>query len=166
MGKPWSQDSQPAISLLQRRRAQAELVARVYDVLQAEHGRQAALETIAAAVEADARAAGKAFAAQAPAGPCLAHFATVLEVLGAGGQGLELADVEQGGDRFTYRVTRCGYLEMYAAMGIDPELAYALSCGRDYAFAMGYHPRLKLERPRTLGRGDHDCLFNYVWADT
>ncbi len=151
------------MSLLQRRLVEAGVFKRVFSVLAEGWGRETALEVIGRAVERDARAAGKDFAAQAPEGPSLEHFATILERLGRGGA-LELDQVELGPGRFSYRVTRCRYVEQYAGMGIDRELAYTLSCRRDAAFARGYHPDLVMERDSTLARGQGECRFLYTWV--
>ena len=150
------------MTLLQRRRLEAGVFKLVFEVLAEGWGREVALEVIGQAVERDARAAGEGFAAQAPDGPGLEHFATILERLGQGGA-LELDQVELEPGRFSYRVTRCRYVEQYAEMGIDRELAYTLSCRRDAAFARGYHPDLLMERPTTLAQGQGECRFVYTW---
>ncbi len=150
------------MSLLQRRRLEAGVFKLVFAVLAEDWGRETALQVIGRAVEGDARTAGEDFAAQAPGGPSLEHFATILERLGQGGA-LELDQVELVPGRFSYRVTRCRYLEQYAEMGIDRELAYALSCRRDAAFARGYHPALVMERDSTLAQGRSQCRFVYTW---
>jgi len=147
---------------LQRRRLEAGVFKLVFEVLVDMQGRHVALEAIGRAVEKDARAAGASFAAQAPHGPSLEHFATILDRLSQGGA-LELDQVELDSGRFAYRVTRCRYLEQYAGMGIDRELAYTLSCRRDAAFAQGYHPALVMERDSTLAQDQGQCRFVYTW---
>jgi hypothetical protein len=150
------------MTLLQRRRLEAGVFKLVFDVLAERWGRELALEVIGQAVEKDARTAGESFAARAPDGPGLEHFATILERLAQGGA-LELDQVELEPGRFSYCVTRCRYVEQYTEMGIDRELAYTLSCRRDAAFARGYHPDLLMERPATLARDQDECRFLYTW---
>lgn len=136
---------------------------RVYEVLRAKHGREQALQVIADAVRADALAAGAAFAASAEHGPSLKHFATVLDVLKGDGEDLVVHYLAFEHGDLCYRVSRCKYLDAYAEMSIEPELAYLLSCHRDYGFAEGYDARLTMERSRTLGKGDAECTFRYTW---
>ena len=149
-----------SVTLLERRRLEAAALKLVYDVLVERLGPAEALEIIGRAVETSALADGAYFAAQAPDGPGLEHFATVLERLTAGGA-LEVEGVSLDRDSFAYTVRRCRYVEQYRAMGIGPDLAATLSCRRDAAFARGYSPDMVMERPETIAQGADACRFVY-----
>ena len=150
--------------MLAIRTAQAGLVARIREALEREIGPERALAVLTEAVEEDARAAGAAFAGQAPSNPCLEHFATVLERWRAGGA-LTIEDVSLDGKTLSFAVTACAYARSYADTGLDPDLGYALSCARDEPFARGYSPRLSMRRTQTIMQGSPRCLFTFTWNE-
>lgn len=147
---------------IERRRIEAAILKRVYDALcQSMPANQAAAH-LERAIAADARAAGAAFAATAPGGPSLAHFATVINRWTEGGA-LEIAGPELADNVLTVTVTRCGYAEMYRDMGLPHSLPVILSCLRDIHFAAGYSPHLTMTRPATIAEGGRECPFRYEW---
>ncbi len=150
------------IPLLPRRRVEAEILSRVFHTLRARVGDEAALEVIRTAVESAAEEAGRAFARQAPGAPTLAHFATVVERWREG-NALDVEGPRLSGDVLEFTVTRCGYVELYRSAGLPRELAYALSCARDAAFARGYCAGLRMERSATIAEGSPVCRFRFVW---
>ncbi len=150
------------IPLLPRRRVEAEILLRVYTALCPRIGTDAALQVIVAAVEASAEAAGREFARQAPGGPSLEHFATVVDRWREGGA-LDVEGPAIRGNVLELTVTRCAYAELYRSMRLPEALARILSCRRDAAFARGYHPSLRLERSPTLAEGAPACRFRFVW---
>lgn len=152
--------STPAIAQIERRRIEAELLERLRQVLTPELGPQRTLELLRQASLDAAQQAGAAFAATAPQGPNLAHFATILERWREG-NALDIADVRISGDTLTFRVTRCAYAEAYQAMGLSPDMADIASCCRDFGFAEGYAKRLTLTRSKTIAQGASDCLFQF-----
>jgi hypothetical protein len=156
--------SQPSITLLEQRRLQAQVLEPLFVVLCEELGRGRALALLGRAIERAALQAGRQAASQDPGGPNLEHFATLVRGMAAGGA-LELEGPTLEGRHLSYRVRRCRYLEMYAEMGLDPELAYTISCHRDEPFARGYHPGLHMQRPACLGRGDPECRFVFTWEE-
>lgn len=151
------------IPLLPRRRIEAEILARVYRVLCPQVGPEKALTVIRSAVEGAAEAAGREFAAAAPEGPCLAHFATVLDRWREG-NALEIEDLRLRERELSFRVTRCAYAELYRSMGLSGKLAHTLSCSRDAAFARGYHPNLRMDREGTIVEGFGACRFRFLWG--
>lgn len=153
----------PKIPLLEQRRIEAAAFRLIYDELEERFGAQRALEIIGQAVERAAETAGADFAAQAPDGPGLEHFAKMLDRLTEAG-GLKVSGAALQPQEFIYTVDRCRYVEMYREMGISPELAYTLSCRRDGAFARGYDKRIKMERSQTLAEGSPACRFSYTWS--
>ncbi len=149
----------------ERRRIEAEILAETYRVLLDEMPAPQAQEIIGKATAAAARAAGRAYAQAAPGGPSLEHFCGVTDLWQAGGA-LEIVDSRLDPPCFRLTVTRCGYAALYINdMGLPPELAYALSCARDGAFAEGYSPHLRLTRSRTIAQGSPACEFRYEWLD-
>lgn len=151
------------ISLLERRTIEAELLLRVYAAASASLGPQQVLGILEQAVDSAALAAGQAFALAAPQGrPSLAHFATVLELWQQGGT-LNITDIRLDADSLGFTVTRCGYVERYADLGVPAQLRAVFSCRRDVAFAEGYSPHLVLERPQTIAQGHKACCFVFRW---
>lgn len=146
-----------------RRAIEAELAGRIYAAALPSLGREAALAVLNAAIDQAALEAGRAFAAKAPGGASLAHFAQVLDLWRAGGA-LSITDIAQGADSLSFTVTRCGYMEMYRDMGLPQELHATLSCRRDAAFAAGYSPLLRMDRPAAISGGAPGCLFRFTWA--
>lgn len=154
----------PAVNQIDRRRIEAEILAEAYATLRKRMPEAEALAVIREATAAAARRAGEAFAASAPDGPSLAHFATVTDLWRAGGA-LDMENQVPENGELRLVVTRCGYADLYIHdMGLSPELAEALSCSRDAAFAAGYSPRLRMERPGTIAGGAPRCEFLFRWT--
>lgn len=152
-----------SIPMIARRAIEAELALRLYEAALPRVGEAKALEILDAAIDGAAREAGQAFAAAAPGGaPGLAHFATVLERWQAGGA-LSIEDIRLDGNTLGFRVTRCGYMELYRDMGVPQKLHASLSCRRDASFAAGYSRNLVMERPETISAGAPACLFRFTW---
>lgn len=139
------------------------MLLRVYAAASASLGPEQARGLLEQAVDSAALAAGRAFALTAPQGlPSLAHFATVLERWQEGGV-LDITDIRLDADSLSFAVTRCGYVERYAALGVPAQLRTVFSCRRDAAFAEGYSPHLALERPQTIAEGHLACGFVFRW---
>ncbi len=155
-----------SVPMIERRAIEAELMLAIHRAAVAQAGPEKARAILEAAIDESARAAGRAFAASAPAesgGPSLAHFATVLERWSQGGV-LVIEDVRLTASELTFRVTRCGYMERYAALGVPPELRAVFSCRRDQGFAEGYSANLRMLRPETIGEGGECCRFAFQWS--
>lgn len=152
-----------ALPQIERRRIEAAVLARVYDALCERMAPAEAAAHLERAIAADSFAAGAAFAAAAPEGPSLAHFATVFGRWTEGGA-LEIQGPVLAGNAVTLTVTRCGYAAMYRDMGLPSPLPYLLSCLRDVHFAAGYSPHLRLTRPTTIAEGGSSCPFRYEWT--
>jgi hypothetical protein len=150
------------VTLLARRRIEAAMLAEVFAVLAQRLGEEQALSCIEDTVGRAAFAAGQAFAATAPDGPNLAHFGAVVE-LWRRGDALTIANVRSETDRLSFDVTRCRYAESYREMGLPEVLATRVSCLRDRAFAAGYSPKLRFERPCTIASGASCCPFTFTW---
>ena len=149
------------LSMLEKRRIEAEILKEVYETLKASHGEEVARKTIAASVRRSAIEQAKAFAATAPGGPSLKAFQDVMPLWTKGGA-LEIEVKERTDTSFAFNVVKCRYAETYKAMGLG-EIGHLLSCNRDGAFCEGYDPRLKLERTQTIMQGASHCNFRYKY---
>ena len=149
------------LSMLEKRKIEAEILKEVYETLKASHGEEVAKKTIAESVRRSAIEQARAFAAAAPGGTSLKAFQDVMPLWTKGGA-LEIEVKEQSETHFTFNVTRCRYAETYKAMGLG-EIGHLLSCNRDGAFCEGYDPKLKLERSQTIMQGASHCDFRYSY---
>lgn len=149
------------LSMLEKRKIEAEILKEVYETLKASHGEEVARRTIAESVRRSAIEQAKAFAAAAPGGTSLKAFQDVMPLWTKGGA-LEIEVQEQTDTSFRFNVTRCRYAETYKAMGLG-EVGHLLSCNRDGAFCEGYDPRLKLARSQTIMQGASHCDFKYTY---
>src|SRR5947209_16194409 len=81
--------SQPAhpegLSMLEKRRIEAEILKEVYETLKGSHGVEVAKKTISESVRRSAIEQAKAFAAAAPGGPSLKAFQEVMPLWTKGG---------------------------------------------------------------------------------
>ena len=150
------------LSMLEKRRIEAEILKEVYLTLKESHGEEVARKTIADSVRRSAIEQARAFAAAAPGGTSLKAFQDVMPLWTKGGA-LEIEVKEQGEETFTFNVVRCRYAETYKAMGLG-EIGHLLSCNRDGAFSEGYDPKLKLDRPQTIMQGAACCNFRYSYG--
>jgi L-2-amino-thiazoline-4-carboxylic acid hydrolase len=151
------------LSMLEKRKIEAEILKEVYETLKASHGEAVARQTIKESVRRSAIAQAQAFAAAAPGGTSLKAFQDVMPLWTTGGA-LEIEVKEQTDKTFAFNVTRCRYAETYKAMGLG-EIGHLLSCNRDGAFCEGYDPKLKLERTQTIMQGASHCNFRYRYEE-
>ena len=161
-----TQPAQPAahpegLSMLEKRRIEAEILKEVYETLKESHGEEVARRTIAESVRRSAIEQARAVAAAAPGGPSLKAFQDVMPLWTKGGA-LEIEVKEQSDTSFRFNVVKCRYAETYKAMGLG-EIGHLLSCNRDGAFCEGYDPKLKLERTQTIMQGASHCDFKYSY---
>jgi hypothetical protein len=151
------------LSMLDKRKIEAEILKEVYETLKASHGVEVAKKTVAESVRRSAIEQARQFAAAAPGGTSLKAFQDVMPLWTKGGA-LAIEVKEQTATTFTFNVTRCRYAETYKAMGLG-EIGALLSCNRDGAFCEGYDPKLKLERSQTIMGGASHCDFKYRYED-
>ncbi|MDP2331862.1 MAG: L-2-amino-thiazoline-4-carboxylic acid hydrolase [Reyranella sp.] len=155
-----SQSPHPdGLSMLDKRKIEAEILKEVYETLKASHGEAVARSTVSESVRRSAIEQARQFAAAAPGGTSLKAFQDVMPLWTKGGA-LEIEVKEQTDTTFTFNVVRCQYAETYKAMGLG-EIGALLSCNRDGAFCEGYDPKLKLERSQTIMGGASHCDFKY-----
>ena len=157
-----SQSPHPdGLSMLDKRKIEAEILKEVYETLKASHGEAVARQTVSESVRRSAIEQARTFAASVPGGTSLKSFQDIQHLWTKGGS-LEIEVKEQTDTSFTFNVTRCQYAETYKAMGLG-EIGALLSCNRDGAFCEGYDPKLKLERSQTIMGGASHCDFKYQY---
>ncbi len=147
------------LSMLDKRKIEAEILKEVYETLKASHGVEVAKKTIEESVRRSAIEQARTFAASVPGGTSLKSFQDIQHLWTKGGS-LEIEVKEQTDTTFTFNVVRCRYAETYKARGLG-EIGALLSCNRDGAFYEGYDPKLKLDRSQTIMGGASHCDFKY-----
>lgn len=151
------------LSMIEKRRIEAEILKHVYDTLKASIGVDAAKAAIGEAVRRSAVEQAQRFAAQSAEGPSLQGFIAMQPLWTAEGA-LEVGEVGRSANTYDFNVVRCRYSEMYKAMGLG-EIGHLLSCQRDGTFCEGYDPKLKLERTQTIMQGASHCDFRFSYED-
>ena len=150
--------AETAVSILERRRIEAELAGSIHRILVREIGREKADQIIGEAVTQAAMAAGRADAERLGRSGLLA-FAEILPNWTRGGA-LETEVLESSAEALDYDVTRCRYAEMYREMGLE-DLGGILSCERDGAYMSGFCPEVEMIRTKTIMGGADRCDFRY-----
>ncbi len=105
------------LSMLEKRKIEAEILKEVYLTLKESHGEAVAKKTIAESVRRSAIEQARAFAAAAPGGTSLKAFQDVMPLWTKGGA-LEIEVKEQSAETFTFNVVRCRYAETYKGSAI------------------------------------------------
>lgn len=172
MGKQKSQKSTPGadsrlppadtlneIGVIKRREIEARILAPLLAALAEEFDRERVLEIARKTIIQIAREQGSQLAVRM-GGNGLAQFAGTLEDWKKG-DAMEIEVLEQTTQRFSFNVTRCGYAEMYRALGV-PELGELLSCNRDFSLISGFNPDIHLRRTQTIMQGAPFCDFRFV----
>ncbi|MQX37020.1 L-2-amino-thiazoline-4-carboxylic acid hydrolase [Roseospira navarrensis] len=153
--------SRPALSILERRRIEAEFAREIHDSMVAHVGEEAARAILTDAVTRMAERTGAAMAAEDRAhGPVtLETFAERLK-LWQQDDALSLEVLDRAPDRLDFNVVRCRYAELYEDLGVRG-IGDILSCNRDGQFICGYDPRMTLTRTQTIMKGASHCDFRY-----
>lgn len=151
------------LSMIDKRRIEAEILGHVYQVLKASHGKEVAMRTVGDAVRRSAIEQAQRFAAEAPHGTSMLTFIERGE-LWRRDDALKVEVRRQTATAYDFDVVRCRYAEMYREMGLG-EIGHLLSCQRDGSFCEGYDPKLKLERTQTLMQGASHCDFRYTYEE-
>lgn len=146
------------ISHLEKREIQAPLVAALLRGFAREYGEEA-LESAEKTIQKDAAQAGKDLADEYGGNSFEKLLEIAKEVWAADGT-MELKNIQLEKDTLSFEVTRCGYADLYAELGIK-DLGTLLSCCRDYAFLDGFNPDIELVRTKTIMEGDDACNFCY-----
>lgn len=149
------------LSMLAKRRIEAEILKHVYDVLTESHGKDQAMKTVGDAVRQSSIEQAQRFAAQSPEPTSLQSFIE-LSALWEAEDALKIEVREKTEDTYAFDVVRCRYAQMYHDMGLG-EIGHLLSCQRDGTFCEGYDPRLKFQRTQTIMQGASHCDFRYTY---
>ena len=150
------------LSMLDKRRIEAEILGHVYEVLKASHGKAEAMQAIGDAVRRSSIDQAQQFAAQGKPPSSLQSFVD-LSALWQQEDALKIEVREHTETNYRFDVVRCRYAEMYQAMGLG-EIGHLLSCQRDGTFCEGYDPKLKFSRTQTIMQGASHCDFHYAYA--
>lgn len=145
--------------ILERRRIEATVLKKVYDVIVERSGEAEAQAVLGEAVSRSAIEQGKSFADELGHAPTIQDFVDI-QPLWTKEDALVIDVISQGEDHFDFNVTRCRYSEMYKEMGLG-HIGHLLSCNRDGDFCIGYNPDMKLERSQTIMKGASHCDFRY-----
>lgn len=151
------------LSMLAKRRIEAEILGHVYQVLKASHGKEAAMQTIGDAVRRSAIEQAQRFAAETPQGTSLRHFVDMSKFWTME-DALKFEVRRKTDTEYDFDVVRCRYAEMYREMGLG-EIGHLLSCQRDGSFCEGYDPKLKMQRTQTIMQGASHCDFRYTYEE-
>jgi pantoate kinase len=151
------------IGILARREIEAGVIGPIFRVLVREFGEDKARDVIAEAVSEDARRAGAEASEGVAESQRMRRFIDIQERWTRGGA-LVTEHTEESDESFAYTVHRCEYAAMYRRMGLA-DLGAVLSCVRDAAFAEGFDPRMRMDRPQTIMGGAPTCRFRYTIAD-
>ena len=150
------------ISTLERREVQAPLMACLIEAFIRELGNATAMQVASAAIQADAREAGKTMASKF-GGNTTQELLQIVRQVWAEEDALVYEILEQTDQRLSFNVTRCRYAEMYERLGLK-EFGYCLSCNRDESLINGFNARMTLVRTQTIMQGAKICDFRIVVA--
>ena len=146
-------------SILEQRRIEAGIIAKIYETLKADLGEAQARALLSKSIHADARAAGAALADKDGGATDLKKFAGWMDLWQAD-DALQLEVLESTETKLSFNVRRCRYAETYAKMGVKG-IGDMLSCDRDGELCTGYDPRIKLTRTQTIMGGASHCDFRF-----
>jgi hypothetical protein len=148
-----------AIGVLKRREIEARLIAPLIEALARECGREKVLQVVRETVVGMAKDQGRQLV-QIMGGNSLQQYAAALPDW-TKDDALEIDLLELSDDKLHFNVTRCGYAEMYEALGLR-ELGLVLSCERDGALMKGFNSDVSLQRSQTILEGAPHCDFRYA----
>jgi hypothetical protein len=156
-------EAKPTLPLLERREIEARIVGPLIRAFSAEFGQERTLAVLRQVITELAMQSG-ADLARSLGEASLEAFASTLGRWSENGA-LEIEMLEQSPERLSFNVVRCGYAEMYRALGLA-DLGGSLSCQRDFALASGFSPDIELTRTQTLMEGASCCDFRFRQRDS
>src|SRR4051812_32355726 len=152
---------QPNITLLERRKLQAEVFIPMLQAFQRAMGKEPANEIARRVIIELAKKDGARLAQEF--GNDLSGMEKVSGVWAAGGS-LGIEPIEKSTGRLDFNVTRCQFAEFYKELGL-PELGYLFHCNRDFAMVEGFSSSITLTRTQTIMEGASHCDFRFVRKD-
>ena len=144
------------ISILDRRKIEAQIAGPLIKAFIVEIGEDKALAVVRSVIGKLARQSGMDLA-KALGGNTMADLARGLTAW-AKGDAYEMEGITLSATEYVYNITRCRYAEMYKAIGMA-DLGVILSCGRDFELISGFNPKMKLTRTKTIMEGCDCCDF-------
>jgi len=151
-----------AISILDRRKIEAQISGPLIKAFIEEFGEEKALAVVRSVIAKLARQSGMDLA-KALGGNTMADLAQGLTAW-AKGDAYEMEGITLTETKYVYNITRCRYAEMYKAIGMA-DLGVILSCGRDFELIAGFNPKMKLTRTKTIMEGCDCCDFRITLLD-
>ena len=151
-----------AISILDRRKIEAQIAGPLIKAFIEEFGGEKALAVVRSVIGKLARQSGMDLF-KALGGNTMADLARGLTAW-AKGDAYEMEVITLTETEYAYNITRCRYAEMYKAIGMA-DLGVILSCGRDFELIAGFNPRMKLTRTKTIMEGCDCCDFRITLLD-
>jgi predicted ArsR family transcriptional regulator len=150
--------SEVAISNLQRRKIEGRVLIPFIEAVTEKFGEAAMHEVLDATIRKVATDDGAAWAKRF--GRTTASMRQVAEDVWAGGGGMDVHVMGETEDRLDFNVTRCGYAEFYKQLGLA-ELGYRILCSRDHAAVAGFNDQLEMSRSQTIMQGASCCDFRF-----
>ncbi len=154
-----SEDNYVKISHLMRREIQAPLISALIKEFSEEFGQEKTYAIAKRIICEDAAQSGKILS-EKYSGNSLNVLLKIVEEIWAEDGTMNIENVSLSQDSLSFDVTRCGYADLYEALGIK-EIGTLLSCCRDFAFQDGFNPEIELIRTKTIMEGDEICDFCY-----
>ena len=149
------------MTLLERRKIQAEVLIPMLQAFQHAIGKERANEIAREVIVELARKDGSRLAQQF--GDDLSGMEKVSDVWAAGGS-LDIEPVGKSEERLDFNVTRCQFAEFYKELGL-PELGDLFHCNRDFALVEGFSSSVALKRTQTIMQGASHCDFRFTRKD-
>ena len=151
-------DDEP--TLLQRVKAQAEVLIPLIRRLETEMGREKTHSILRDVLSDHYRAMARSFVVQSD-GDRMAAFSRFAEVSTAGGA-VEMELRESPPGRMDVDIVRCDYAKFFQALG-EPELGFLFICSSDFQVAdtLG----IGLERSQTIMQGADHCDFRWIVSE-
>ncbi len=149
-------------TLLERREIEALFAKAVYDELVPEIGADGAEALLGRVARKLAMEMGRDLAA-GDGQTDLETFNARLQIWREG-DAMDIEEIAADAGEIAFDVKRCGYADMYERLGIR-HLGAALSCNRDGSLCEGYDPRIRMQRTKTLMKGNDRCDFRFTIDD-
>ena len=153
----------PQISLLDKTRMQAQVLAPVLRALREELGKDKADTIVKQALRDWSKQLFAAIGDSLAGGP-LRKWAAIQSVWGeVSGREVEVEILRHDKEALDMDVTRCRFAEFFRALG-EPELGALLICEADFDIASVGESEVSLDRVQTIMQGAPRCTFRYKFA--
>ena len=154
---------EPKVSLLDKTRIQAQVLAPVLRALRAELGKDKANAIVKQALRDWSKQLFAAIGDSIEGSP-RRKWATMQSALNeASEREVEVEIRRHDKEALEIDVTRCRFAEFFRALG-EPELGALLICETDFDIASVGEGEVSLDRAQTIMRGAPSCTFRYKFA--